>query len=75
MNKRQAKKAFKKKYRCTPNQAIYVLEKLQRLDWDKVAENISEGIGEFAEALKTAIEIASKQFAEVAKAIHEGGWQ
>lgn len=76
MNKRQAKKAFKKKYGCTPNQATYILKKLTEIDWDEVAEKIHEGVNAFAEALteacKKADMLAAEKIDEAMKAIREG---
>lgn len=80
MNKRQAKKAFKKKYGCTPNQATtyirYILRKPPEIDWGEVAEKVSEGIKTFAEALaeacKKADMLAAEKIAEVMKEIREG---
>ncbi len=54
MNKRQAKKAFKKKYGCTPNQALHILGRLSEIDWSKVTEKVYEGVEVFAEALAEA---------------------
>ena len=76
MNKRQAKKAFKKKYGCNPNQAFYILDRLSEIDWGEVAEKVHEGVNAFAEALTEAYKkagmLAAEKIAEAMKAIREG---
>ncbi len=73
---RQAKKAFKKKYGCNPNQAFYILDRLSEIDWSEVAEKVNEGVKAFAEALAEAYKkagmIAAGKIAEAMKAIREG---
>lgn len=64
MNKRQAKKAFKKKYGVNPNKAE---ELLQQMDWQEIGLRVAESVNEtmrqlaeclveFAEWLPTALE-------------------
>ena len=76
MNKRQAKKAFKKKYGCTPNQVLHILGRLSEIDWSKVTEKVYEGVEVFAEALTEAYKKANmlivERIAEAMKAIREG---
>lgn len=76
MNKRQAKKAFKKKYGCTPNQAFHTLDRLSEIDWSEIAEKVNEGVKAFAEALTEAYKkagmLAAGIIAEAMKAIREG---
>lgn len=75
MNKRQAKKAFKKKYGCTPNQAKYAL--IHFFDRDNLAR-ISKGLGDaISEILEQTKEVFKRlpdelqYFLECAK---KGGW-
>lgn len=75
MNKRQAKKAFKKKYGCTPNQAKYAL--IHFFDRDNLArmsKAFGDAVSEFLEQFKEGIEglpDALQYFLESAK---KGGW-
>lgn len=75
MNKRQAKKAFKKKYGCNPNQAQYAL--IHFFDRDNLArmsKAFSDAVSEILEQTKEAVKgfpDALQYFLESAK---KGGW-
>ena len=51
MNKRQAKKAFKKRYGCTPNQASELLVKISPWIQDTLPAMLSEACKTFINAL------------------------
>lgn len=68
MNKRQAKKAFKKKYGCSPNQAAYIFNILPEFDWCETAKDVGESISKLIKAFTEAIphiSIAVTEFMKV----------
>lgn len=65
MNKRQAKKAFKKKYGCTPNQYAYkFLEAFSKIDISQIAEETGRGLMELFTRLYEAYREAMNTFLE-----------
>lgn len=72
MNKRQAKKAFKKKYGCTPNQATYILKRLPEIDWGEIAKGVGEAISGCIKAFIEAAHTISETVDEFVKVMHEG---
>lgn len=68
MNKRQAKKAFKKKYGCTPNQAAYLFKILPEFDGIDISKGVGEAISKIIKAFTEAIphiSIAVTEFMKV----------
>lgn len=65
MNKRQAKKAFKKKYGCTPNQYAHkLLEAFSKIDISQIAEEAGRGLMEICARLFEAYRGAMNTFLE-----------
>ena len=58
MNKRQAKKQFKKRYGMTPKQA-------EMVDWEMIGRNLKEAARVAGEAMRAVI----TQFAEMARVL------
>lgn len=58
MNKRQAKKQFKKRYGMTPKQA-------ETIDWEMIGRNLKEATRVAGEAMRAVI----TQFAEMARVL------
>ena len=70
MNKRQAKKAFKKKYGCTPNQAAYIINIFSEFDWCETAKGIGESISIIIKAFTEAISNISIAVTEFMKVMY-----
>lgn len=76
MNKRQAKKAFKKKYGVNPNQASKeLLKALEKMDMDKIMYNVCEGIRKamnlFADFMEEAPQIIAEQLDILTERVRE----
>ena len=72
MNKRQAKKAFKKKYGCTPNQCVYkFIEAFNKIDFSQLAEETGRGLMEVFTRLSEAYREAINTFIEAVEEIKE----
>lgn len=57
MNKRQAKKAFKKKYGMNPGEAAKLLNEI---DFTKVVQQVTEAINDFAKKLPEILDGMAK---------------
>ena len=62
MNKRQAKKAFKKKYGVNPNQ---MESALLDFDWDKFTQDLIEASNRAARMITETMETVSKRLAAI----------
>ena len=62
MNKRQAKKAFKKKYGVNPNQ---LKQALIDFDWDKFTQDLIEASNRAARMIAETMETVSKRLAAI----------
>ena len=62
MNKRQAKKAFKKKYGMNPGEAAKILNKL---DINKIVQQIAEAFNKIAQQIAEAFNKIAQQTAEI----------
>lgn len=77
MNKRQAKKKFKKEYGCTPDEMARQLETIFSDDnMKKIAESVSKAMDQVAIAVNKMMEdvakfLQSDEFKKIAQAICE----
>ena len=68
MNKRQAKKQFKKKYGYNPQKVVYTLNSI---NWEEVNETINRDFSWFAEEFKRQMEFANNQLREYANYLNK----
>lgn len=80
MNKRQAKKKFKKEYGCTPDEMARQLETIETIFSDdnmrKIAESVSKAMDQAAIAVNKMMEdvakfLQSDEFKNIAQAVSE----
>lgn len=77
MNKRQAKKQFKKKYGCTPDEMARLLETIFSDDnMKKIAESVSEAMDQAAIAVNKMMDdvaefLQSEKFRKIMEAVSD----